>query len=66
MGKGKLTLPFSAENLLISAPAPCQVALPTEAWWGAEILRRSAENGYMDLPGPAYLKCYHSSQWLVL
>jgi hypothetical protein len=31
---------------------PCQVALPTEAWQGAEIRRRSAENGYVDLPGP--------------
>ncbi len=28
------------------------MALPTEAWRGAEIRRRSAENSYVDLPGP--------------
>ena len=32
----------------LSPPA----ALPTEAWQGAEIRIRSAENGYVDLPGP--------------
>jgi hypothetical protein len=31
------------------------VALPTEAWRGAEICRRSAENSYVDLPGPLAL-----------
>ncbi len=31
---------------------PRQVALPTEAWQGAEICRRSAEKGYINLPGP--------------
>ncbi len=52
-GKGKLTSPFSAQHQqisdprLISAP-PCLLALPTEA----EIRIRSAENGYVDLPGP--------------
>jgi hypothetical protein len=50
MGKGKLTLPFSAKRLRISAPR--QVALPTEAWREAEIRRRSAENGHIDLPRP--------------
>jgi len=43
-------LPFSAECLRISAPR--QVALPTEAWWGAEICGHSVENGYVNLPGP--------------
>ncbi len=33
-------------------PLPRQVALPTEAWPGAESGRRSAENIYVDLPGP--------------
>ncbi len=28
------------------------MALPTEAWRGAEIRRRLAENIYVDLPGP--------------
>jgi hypothetical protein len=28
------------------------VALPPEAWQGAEICRHSAENDYVDLPGP--------------
>jgi hypothetical protein len=47
--KGKLTLPFSAECLQISVlPAPP----PAEAWRGAEICRRSTENGYIDLPVP--------------
>ncbi len=36
---------------LISAP-PCLLALPTEAWQGAEIRICLAENGYVDLPGP--------------
>jgi len=44
---------FSTERLQISAlRSPCQVALPTEAWQGAEILRCSAENGYVNLPVP--------------
>ncbi len=29
------------------------MALPTEARQGAEICRRLAENGYVNLPGPA-------------
>jgi hypothetical protein len=49
-GKGKLTLLFSAQHRQISAP--CQLALPAEAWRGAEIRRRSVENGYVDLPRP--------------
>ncbi len=28
------------------------MTLPTEAWQGAEIRRRSAKNSYVDLPGP--------------
>jgi hypothetical protein len=34
------------------SPLPHQVALPTEAWQGAEIRRRSVEKGYVDLPRP--------------
>ena len=34
------------------SPLPRQVALPTEAWRGAEICRHLAENVYVDLPGP--------------
>ncbi len=56
-GKGKLTRPFSAQHRRISAPRlisapPRLLALPTEAWRGAEILIRLAENGYVDLPRP--------------
>ncbi len=32
-----------------------QVALPTEAWQGAEIHRGSEENGYIYLPGSHFL-----------
>ncbi len=57
-GKGKLTLPFSAELLQISAPhSPRQVALPTEAWRGVENCTRLAENSYVDLPGPLLQFC---------
>jgi hypothetical protein len=50
-GQGKSTYMFSAERLPLSAP-PCLLALPTEAWRGAESGRRSAENVYVNLPGP--------------
>ncbi len=33
-------------------PLPRLVALPTEAWRGAENCRCSAENSYVNLPGP--------------
>jgi hypothetical protein len=33
-------------------PLPHLLALPTEAWRGVEICRRSAENGYVNLPEP--------------
>jgi hypothetical protein len=33
-------------------PLPRLLALPTEAWRGAEIRRRSVENSYVNLPGP--------------
>jgi hypothetical protein len=57
LGKGKLTGPFSAQSWQISAPRlisapPRLLALPTEAWRGAEICIHSAENSYVDLPGP--------------
>jgi hypothetical protein len=39
--------PLSARFLL-----PRLLALPTEAWRGAEIRRRLAENGYINLAGP--------------
>jgi hypothetical protein len=32
------------------------VALPTEAWREVEIRRRSAENSYVDLPGPGMIE----------
>jgi hypothetical protein len=57
MGQGKSTYMFSAERLQISAfhsPPPCMLALPTEAWRGAESGRRLAENVYIDLPGPQF------------
>jgi len=44
------TWPFSAQHQRISAPR--LLALTTEDWRGAEICRRSTENGYIDLPGP--------------
>ncbi len=34
------------------------MALPTEAWRGAEIRKCSAENGYVDLPGPTIFQCF--------
>jgi len=37
------------------------LALPTEAWRGAEICRCLAENGYVNLPGPLFI-CYYSVQ----
>ncbi len=46
-------------------PLPHLLALPTEAWLGAEIHRHLAENIYVNLPGP--LKWLHvSSIWLAL
>jgi hypothetical protein len=33
-------------------PLPHLLAVPTEAWQGAEIHRCSAENGYVNLPRP--------------
>jgi hypothetical protein len=50
MGQGKSTYTFSAQRRQISAF--CLLALTTEAWQGVEIRRRSAENVYVDLPGP--------------
>jgi hypothetical protein len=38
------------------SPLPRQVALPTETWGEAEIHRCSAENGYVDLPGPGMIE----------
>ncbi len=35
-------------------PLPRLLALPTEDWRGAEIHRRSAENSYINLPGPSF------------
>ncbi len=49
-GKGKLTWLFSAQCWQIFAPR--LLALPTEAWQGAEICICSVENGYVDFPGP--------------
>jgi hypothetical protein len=36
---------------------PHMLALPTEAWRGAESRRRSAENVYVDLHGPHIFVC---------
>ncbi len=50
-------------------PLPRLLALPTEAWRGAEILRRSAENGYVNFPGPfifSYLTLSYSLERLVI
>jgi hypothetical protein len=44
---------FSAQCRQISAFR--LLALTTEAWRGAEIRRRLAENVYVDLPGPIEL-----------
>jgi hypothetical protein len=49
-GQGKSTYTFSAQRRRISAFR--LLALTTEAWQGAEIRRRSAENVYIDLPEP--------------
>jgi hypothetical protein len=49
-GQGKSTYTFSAQRWRISAFR--LLALTTEAWRGAEIRRRSAENVYVDLPEP--------------
>jgi hypothetical protein len=38
---------------------PRLLALPTEAWRGAEIRRLSAENVFVDLPGPWELYGQH-------
>jgi hypothetical protein len=46
---------------------PRQVALPTEAWRGAEICRRLAENGYVNLPGPrGTLSCLTHNYYISL
>ncbi len=51
--KGKLMWLFSAQRWQNSAfCSPRLLALPTEAWQGADICRRLAENGYINLPGP--------------
>ena len=42
-------------NIFRFLPPPRLLALPTEAWWGAESRRRSAENVYVDLPRPQLL-----------
>jgi hypothetical protein len=53
LGQGKSMYMFSAERLLLSAfCSPLLLALPTEAWQGAESGRRSAENVHVDLSGP--------------
>ncbi len=58
MGKGKLMLPFSAECLQISAfHSPARWLYPLKPG-GAEIHRRSSENGYINLPGP-YINNVH-------
>ncbi len=45
--------PLSAFRFLLSAfRSPRLLALPTEAWQGVKSGRRSAENIYIDLPGP--------------
>jgi hypothetical protein len=59
-GKGKLMWQFSTQRLQISTPClisvpPRLLALPTEAWLGAEIHICLAENGYIDLPRPCPL-----------
>ena len=46
-------------------PLPHLLALPTEAWRGAEICRRSVENGYVNLPGPLEFKVGPSDDSLV-
>jgi hypothetical protein len=43
-------------------PLPCLLALPTDAWWGVEIHRRSAENGYVNLPGPYFLVEFYKNE----
>jgi hypothetical protein len=43
---------FCRTSVDFGFPLPRQVALPTEAWRGAERRRRSAENVNIDLPGP--------------
>ncbi len=43
---------FQSTSADFCFPLPRLLALPTEAWRGAEIHRRSAENGYINLPGP--------------
>jgi hypothetical protein len=46
-------------------PLPRLLALPTEAWRGAEICGHSAENGYVNLPGPEEFKVGPSDDSLV-
>ncbi len=47
---------------------PHLLALPTEAWQGAEIHRRSAENSYVNLPGPKIVHTiefyWNSHNWI--
>jgi hypothetical protein len=53
LGKGKSMYTFSAQRRRISAfRSPRLLALPTEAWRGAEIRRHSVENVYINLPRP--------------
>ena len=49
-----ICFPLNVGRFPLSArfPLPRLLALPTEAWRGAEIRRHLAENGYVNLPGP--------------
>jgi len=50
-GPGKSTYTFSTKRLPLSAPRQASVGRASR-WGGAESGRRSAENIYIDLPGP--------------
>ncbi len=43
---------FRSTSVDFCFPLPHLLALPTEAWRGAEIRRHLAENVYINLPGP--------------
>jgi hypothetical protein len=58
---------FRSRSADFCFPLPRLLALPTEAWRGAEICRCSGENSYVNLPGPlgVYKSCVQLSMILI-
>ncbi len=57
---------FHSMSTVFRFPLTRLLGLPTEAWRGVEIRRRSAENGYVNLPGPLLLSLTKLSETNIL